>query len=111
MSRTVRGAGDSGSGNNPPVRSKFDRSRGKGLKAPHLSHPGEVAKESGSGHAGFMDSGHMMPKDVTPRLGTGSHEHIETGRLGGVNPMDSHRKEGNYLMTDSIAREKGTDSP
>lgn len=50
--------------NNPPVRSKFDKSHGHGLPAPHLSHPGEVAKETGSKHAGFTENGHMLPKPM-----------------------------------------------
>lgn len=39
----VKGAGDTDSGSNPAVQSKFDRSHGRGLKAPHLSYPGQVA--------------------------------------------------------------------
>lgn len=61
---TVKGAGDSQMRENPVVHSKFDRSRGMGLKAPHLSHPGEVAKPTGSKHDGFNENGHMYPHEV-----------------------------------------------
>lgn len=52
---------------NPPVRSKFDKSQGKGLKAPHLSFPGGTAKVTGSSHAGFTENGNMLPKSSSPR--------------------------------------------
>ena len=50
---------------NPPVRSKFDKSQGKGLPAPHLKFPGGVVKESGSKHSGFNENGHMLPTHRT----------------------------------------------
>jgi|SRR5580700_2667368 hypothetical protein len=47
---------------NPPVRSKFDKSQGRGLPAPHLGFPGKTVKVSGSPNgAGFTEHGHMLP--------------------------------------------------
>ncbi len=60
--KTLPGAHDEGVKDNRAVNSKFDKSHGHGLKAPHLRHPGEVAKDTGSGHAGFSENGHMLPK-------------------------------------------------
>lgn len=61
----MRGAGNEGENRaNPPVRSKFDRSHGMGLKAPHLSHPGEVAPETGTKVRGFTEHGHMLPHHI-----------------------------------------------
>lgn len=55
------GAHDEGVKENPRVQSKFDRSHGKGLPAPHLKHPGEVARETGSSHPGHTENGHKIP--------------------------------------------------
>ena len=70
--KTMPGAHDEGARDNPPVRSKFDKSQGKGLPAPHLKHPGEVAKETGSRHPGHNENGHKLPTERSVGLG-GSH--------------------------------------
>jgi len=60
----MKGAEDEGVRDNPAVHSKFDRSHGKGLKAPHLSHPGQVAPVTGTKVAGHTVNGHKLPKHV-----------------------------------------------
>jgi hypothetical protein len=63
-------------GHNPTVHSKFDRSGGKGLKPPHLSHPGETAPVTGTHVAGHNEGGSKYPheggKKPSP-LGKGRH--------------------------------------
>lgn len=61
---TVKGAGDTQTGSNPGVSSKFDKSQGKGLKAPHQSFPGQTAGITGSTKAGFNENGRMNPKST-----------------------------------------------
>jgi hypothetical protein len=62
------GAHDEGIKENPPVRSKFDKSQGKGLPAPHMKFPGGIVKESGSPNgAGFTEHGHMLPHHRSPQ--------------------------------------------
>lgn len=79
---------------NPRVQSKFDKSRGKGLPAPHLSHPGAVAKDTGSKHAGYTENGHMLPTHIkhsnqhdtikaSPRMGTQVKSHQDSSYSGG----------------------------
>jgi hypothetical protein len=58
---------------NPSVRSKFDKSHGKGLPAPHLKHPGETAKPTGTKMPGHTENGHKLP--VERGLSKGSHLH------------------------------------
>lgn len=58
MAKMVRGAGDSGGGANPTVRSKFDRSHGKGLKPPHMAAKGPVVPLTSDA------SGHMQARQV-----------------------------------------------
>lgn len=70
--KTMSGAHDEGTRENPTVRSKFDKSQGKGLPAPHLTHPGETAKETGSKHPGHNENGHKLPTERSVGLG-GSH--------------------------------------
>ena len=53
---------------NPPVHSKFDRSRGFGLKAPHLKHPGEVAPVTGTHVPGHTEGGAKLPREVHHNL-------------------------------------------
>jgi hypothetical protein len=103
MNDKVRGAGSDGMRENPPVTSKFDRDKGKPRTPGKVSHPGGTAKETGSKHPGFMDSGHMLPKEA--KMGHGEHTvtHHSPGATG--------HHEGNYLMTDSIRQETGEDSP
>lgn len=60
----VKGAGDTDMRDNPPVTSKFERDHGMPRKPASVAHPGGVAKPTGSGHAGHMESGHMMPQEV-----------------------------------------------
>jgi hypothetical protein len=66
--RPMRGA-EEDQRENPPVQSKFDKSQGKGLPAPHLTHPGAVAKETGSKHPGFNENGHMLAREVGGPVG------------------------------------------
>jgi hypothetical protein len=60
---------------NPPVRSKFDKSQGKGLPAPHLSSPGKTAKVTGSSHSGHTENGHKLPTERSVGLGGGHLRH------------------------------------
>lgn len=60
----MKGASVEPQRSNPTVHSKFDRSHGKGLKAPHLSHPGETAPITGTKVAGHTENGHKLPKHV-----------------------------------------------
>lgn len=76
------GAHDEGVRDNPPVKSKFDKSQGRGLPAPHLKHPGEVAKETGSKHPGFNENGHLLPKEGAMAFGGVKTHHHEPSRLG-----------------------------
>ena len=43
----MKGAENEPVRNNPTVRSKFDKSHGKGLKAPHMSFPGGIVNGNG----------------------------------------------------------------
>jgi hypothetical protein len=61
----VKGAGDSGTGENPKVVSKFERNHGMPRKPGTVSHPGGTAKPTGSKHSGFTENGHMLPTEVT----------------------------------------------
>src|SRR5271154_5506904 len=76
------GAHDEGIKENPEVRSKFDKSQGRGLPAPHLKHPGEVAKETGTHMPGHNENGHKMPTERSVGLG-GSHtrSHYSPGEM------------------------------
>lgn len=56
-------------GHNPAVQSKFDRSQGKGLKPPHLSHPDETAPVTGTRVAGHNENGHKLPREVSRGFG------------------------------------------
>ncbi len=76
------GAHDEGIRNNPTVRSKFDKSQGKGLPAPHLKHPGEVAKETGSSHPGHTENGHMLPQERNVGMSGHKVTHHEVGSMG-----------------------------
>lgn len=67
---------------NPPVRSKFDKSQGKGLPAPHLKHPGETAKETGSTYPGHTSNGHKMPTERTHGFGGHTRTHYGPGEMG-----------------------------
>lgn len=53
----------------PPIRSKFDRSHGKGLKAPHMSHPGGTAPVTGTTVAGHTENGAKYPSKGNGKLG------------------------------------------
>lgn len=78
---SVKGSGDTTMGNNPAVRSKFDKSHGKGLPAPHLSFPGQTAPVTGTKVGGFNPNGRMVPKEVT-KTGTLSLNHRSPAELG-----------------------------
>jgi hypothetical protein len=68
---------------NPKVSSKFDKSQGRGLPAPHLKHPGEVAKESGSSHPGHTSNGHKLPTERSVGLGGSYLRHeYSPGEMG-----------------------------
>lgn len=60
----MKGAEDEGVRDNPAVHSKFDRSRGKGIPAPHISHPGGTAPITGTKVAGHTEHGAKLPKHV-----------------------------------------------
>lgn len=91
----MRGAETETVRDNPTVHSKFDRSQGKGLKAPHLSHPGEVAPLTGTHVKGHTPNGHMLPKHIahvnqhdtvkaSPRMGTQVKSHKDSGASDNV---------------------------
>jgi hypothetical protein len=107
LKSNMRGAEDEPQRSNPAVQSKFDRSHGMGLKAPHLSHPGEVAPMTGTKVAGHNEGGHKMPVDVTPKMGGHKVSHHAPEHLGS-NMADGERmaKTPNAMMTDSIRSEK-----
>ncbi len=108
----MRGTTDESHGENPTVRSKFDKSQGKGLPAPHLTHPGEVAKETGSKHTGFNENGHMMPKDVSMAVGDdGKHQvtlHTPDNLGTGMAEGRGYAKEPNVAATDHIVAKSRT---
>jgi hypothetical protein len=96
------GAHDEGIRNNPPVRSKFDKSQGKGLPAPHLKHPGEIAKDTGTRMPGHNENGHKLPAERSVGLGA-SHlrTHYGPGEMG--SPMVHSTGQGkpkNERLTD-----------
>lgn len=100
--RTMPGAHNEGIRDNPAVKSKFDKSQGYGLPAPHLSHPGAVAKETGSSHSGYNANGHMVPKEVGE---TSSYrtEHHEPSKLGsGMAEGRGYAREPNMGQTDRV---------
>lgn len=68
---------------NPRVSSKFDKSQGKGLPAPHLKHPGETAKETGSSYPGHNENGRKTPIERSVGLGGSPVRHAYTpGEMG-----------------------------
>jgi hypothetical protein len=67
---------------NPTVRSKFDKSHGHGLPAPHLKPPGEVAKETGSSHPGHTENGHKLPVERSHGMGAITRAHHSPGDMG-----------------------------
>jgi hypothetical protein len=67
---------------NPPVRSKFDKSRGKGLPAPHIGHPGATAPLTGTTIPGHNENGHKLPTERGNSHGGIKTHHHEPGRLG-----------------------------
>jgi hypothetical protein len=104
----VKGAGDTGMRENPKVTSKFDRMHGEPRKPGTVTHPGGVAPVSGSKKSGFTEHGHMLPKDVSPAKGEHKVTHHDPKSMGHGERV---AEKSNYLMTDSIRSEKGTDSP
>jgi hypothetical protein len=70
-------------GSNPAVHSKFDRSQGKGLRPPHLSHPGETAPLTGTHVAGHNENGHKEPVKHSHGYGAPVQTHHEphAGRM------------------------------
>lgn len=69
---------------NPPVRSKFDKSHGKGLPAPHLSSPGAVmpttnpaarvfAEPKSVGSTGSIRTEHIPPSQLGTGMADGRH--------------------------------------
>jgi len=91
---------------NPQVRSKFDKSQGRGLPAPHLSHPGEVAKETGYHHPGHNENGHKLPHEVSMQVGdSGKHQvtwHAPGGLGTGMADGKGYAKEPNIAATDHV---------
>lgn len=77
VEKTMPGASNEPVRENPTVRSKFDKSQGRGLPAPHLTFPGQVAPVTNDGAARVR----MEPKDVTSR-GSYRSEHISPSNLG-----------------------------
>jgi hypothetical protein len=53
---------------NMKTRSKFDRSHGKGLKAPHMGFKGATAPITGTVVPGHNDGGHMIPMEQKVKL-------------------------------------------
>lgn len=104
---SVKGAGDTGMRANPSVTSKFARDHGMPRTPGKVTHPGGIASPTGTKHAGHMESGHMLPKDVTPAKGGHKVTHHDPRTQG--SPLVDGKgaaEQGNYLMTDSIRREK-----
>lgn len=85
-------------GSNPTVHSKFDRSQGKGLKAPRLSHPGETAPVTGTHMPGHNPNGHKEPvhtshgygpPKVTHHTPAQAHGKMERGEHVNPSPKDT----------------------
>lgn len=89
-------------GHNRAVQSKFDRSQGKGLKPPHLSHPGEVAPVTGTHVSGHNEGGHQHPKEASVRHGEPKRTHHEphAGRMAAGESVK-------HLPNDSFYDHKG----
>lgn len=91
---------------NPAVRSKFDKSQGKGLPAPHLSHPGQTVAVTGTHHPGHNENGHKIPVEVTGRHGGDemhkvTHHHPST--LGsGMAEGRGYAREPNIAQSDRV---------
>lgn len=108
----VKGAGDTGMQSNPKVTSKFDRMHGQPRTPAKVTHPGGTAAPTGTKHSGFNEHGHMYPHEATPAKGGHKVTHHAPETLGAPLAKGSGAAEkANYLMTDSIRSEKGTDSP
>lgn len=86
---------------NPKVASKFDRSGGKGIKAPHISTPGGAAHPSGSALTARGD-GHVMPRQGDIQHGGAKTTHYPPGNTSNVKSVSSKTP----LMTDSIKQMK-----
>lgn len=75
MGYGVKGAGDSESGNNPKVTSKFDRMHGHSRTPGSVSRPGGVAPVTGTHVAGHNEHGHKLP---VPAKGPGVSDSVST---------------------------------
>lgn len=72
----MRGAQNEPVRDNPPVRSKFDKSHGHGLKAPHMAAKGPVVSTTTS-----APTVRSEPKQVGTK-GSIRSEHIDPSQLG-----------------------------
>lgn len=61
-------------GNNPPVRSKFDRSHGHGLPATKVDLVHSSIPATGTTVAGHNEHGAKYPQRSTLTLGKGEHK-------------------------------------
>jgi hypothetical protein len=102
---------------NPPVRSKFDKSQGRGLPAPHMKFPGGIVKESGSANGpGFTEHGHMLPhhRDAqnTDRVsGVGTRKNDSAMHLREPDPVSAgHIKERPAASGFGAAHGKGSEA-
>lgn len=68
--KTMRGAEEE-IRSNPPVRSKFDKSHGHGLKAPHLSFPGQTCPTTSAAPRVYEKPGNMKG-EVADKMGDSS---------------------------------------
>jgi hypothetical protein len=82
MESHMKGAEMEAERGNPAVRSKFDKSKGRGLPAPHLKFPGEVAKDTGSSHPGHNENGHKLPVERGQGTGPITTRHHTPGEMG-----------------------------
>lgn len=92
---------------NPKVRSKFDKSQGRGLPAPHLSHPGATAKVTGSSHPGHTENGHKLPVERMNGVGGIGARHYSPGEMGAPilkgqgmgGPKNTHMTDANVVKS------------
>lgn len=82
--KTMPGAQEDAIRDNPPVRSKFDKSHGRGLPAPHMSSPGPVmpttnpaprvySEPKSVGSSGSIKSQHIPPSQLGCGMAEGRH--------------------------------------
>ena len=78
----VKGAGDTHMASNPAVHSKFDRSHGRGIPAPHVGHPGGTLSITGTKIPGHNENGRLEPRSVDPGVGPHKVTHHPPQTLG-----------------------------